>query len=37
MKFVTLEESLKVDWTSPSYAKRIKRMDPAFFILHVCN
>lgn len=35
MKFVSLDDSLKVDWTSDSYKKRIRRMDPAFFLLHV--
>ena len=35
MKFVSLEDSLKVDWNTEAYKKRIRRMDPAFFLLHV--
>jgi len=35
MAFVSLAETLKVDWTSEMYAKRVKRMDPSFFLLHV--
>lgn len=37
MKFVSLEESLAVNWGSDTYKKRIRRMDPAFFLLHVSN
>merc|ERR1712241_1020307 len=35
MDFVPLETALNVDWTSDSYAKRVKRMDPAYFILQI--
>ena len=35
MDFVPLETALNVDWTSDSYAKRVRRMDPAYFILQV--
>lgn len=35
MTFVSLAEALKVDWSSELYAKRVKRMDPSFFLLHV--
>jgi molybdopterin/thiamine biosynthesis adenylyltransferase len=35
MTFVSLAETLKVDWSSELYAKRIKRMDPSFFLLQV--
>ena len=35
LNFVSLEEALKVDWTSGGYAKRVRRMDGAFFLLHV--
>jgi len=35
MTFVGLAETLKVDWSSELYAKRIKRMDPSFFLLQV--
>ena len=35
MDFVPLEAALNADWTAESYAKRIKRMDPAYFILQV--
>lgn len=35
MKFNTLAQALKVDWSQTSYAKRVKRMDPSFFLLHV--
>ena len=37
MDFVPLEKALNVDWTSDTYAKRVKRMDPAYFILQVCK
>ena len=36
LKFCSLEEALKVDWTKQDYAKRLKRMDPSFFVLQVC-
>ena len=35
MAFVSLAETLKVDWSSELYSKRIRRMDPSFFLLHV--
>jgi len=35
MTFISLAETLKVDWSSELYAKRIKRMDPSFFLLQV--
>ena len=35
MAFVSLAETLKVDWSSEQYAKRVKRMDPSFFLLQV--
>jgi len=35
MAFVSMAESLKVDWSSELYAKRVRRMDPSFFLLHV--
>jgi len=35
MKFVPLEEALAVDWTQEAYKKRIKRMDPSYFMLQV--
>jgi len=35
MTFVSLAEALKVDWSSELYAKRIRRMDPSFFLLQV--
>jgi len=35
MAFVSMDETLKVDWNSELYAKRIKRMDPSFFLLQV--
>jgi len=35
MTFVSLAEALKVDWSSELYAKRIRRMDPSFFLMHV--
>jgi len=35
MTFVSLAETLKVDWSSELYAKRIRRMDPSYFLLQV--
>ncbi|TRY75292.1 hypothetical protein TCAL_01337 [Tigriopus californicus] len=35
MSFVPLEKSLASDWSQEAYKKRIKRMDPSFFVLHV--
>lgn len=35
LNFVSLEDALKVDWSSGGYAKRVRRMDGAFFLLHV--
>ena len=37
MSFVPLEDALKVDWTQDAYKKRIKRMDPSYFLLQVIN
>ena len=35
MTFVSMAETLKVDWTSEMYTRRVKRMDPSFFLLQV--
>ena len=35
MEFVPLDTALNVDWSADSYAKRIRRMDPSFFILQI--
>lgn len=35
MKFVPLENALQADWTQEAYKKRIKRMDPSYFMLQV--
>merc|ERR1712059_180325 len=35
MAFKSLSETLKVDWSSELYSKRIRRMDPSFFLLQV--
>merc|ERR1719348_2360034 len=35
MTFVSMAEALKVDWSSELYAKRLRRMDPSFFLLQV--
>ena len=35
MDFVELEKALNVDWSQDTYAKRIRRMDPAYFILQI--
>ena len=35
MAFVPLEDALNVDWTQELYKKRIKRMDPSYFLLQV--
>lgn len=35
MKFVPLEDALGADWTQDAYKKRIKRMDPSYFMLQV--
>ena len=35
MAFKSLAETLKVDWKSGLYAKRVKRMDPSYFLLQV--
>lgn len=35
MKFVPLEDALQADWTQEAYKKRIKRMDPSYFMLQV--
>ena len=35
MEFVSLDKALNVDWSSDSYAKRVRRMDPSFFILQI--
>ncbi len=35
MKFVPMEDALQVDWSTENYKKRIRRMDPSFFVLQV--
>jgi len=35
MTFVSMADTLKVDWASEMYNKRVKRMDPSFFLLQV--
>merc|ERR1719266_2776740 len=35
MKFVSMETALNVDWAQEAYKKRIKRMDPSYFLLQV--
>merc|ERR1712241_314850 len=35
MDFVPLEQALNVDWSTDSYAKRVRRMDPSYFILQI--
>ena len=35
MTFVSLAETLKVDWSSELYSRRVKRMDPSFFLLQI--
>lgn len=35
MDFVDLKTALDIDWSQDSYAKRVKRMDPSYFILQV--
>merc|ERR1711973_175852 len=35
MEFVPLDTALNVDWSADSYAKRIRRMDPSFFVLQI--
>jgi len=35
MEFVSLDKALNVDWSSDSYAKRVRRMDPSYFILQI--
>ena len=35
MKFVPLKDALNVDWGQEAYKKRIKRMDPSYFLLQV--
>jgi len=35
MAFKSFAETLKVDWKSELYAKRVKRMDPSYFLLQV--
>lgn len=35
MDFVPLDQALNVDWSQDSYAKRIRRMDPSYFILQI--
>jgi len=35
MTFVSMADTLKVDWSSEMYNKRVKRMDPSFFLLQV--
>jgi len=35
MTFVSLAETLKVDWSSELYSRRVKRMDPSYFLLQI--
>jgi len=35
MAFVSMAETMKVDWSSELYSRRVKRMDPSFFLLQV--
>ena len=35
MQFVSLERATQVDWAQDAYKKRIKRMDPSYFLLQV--
>jgi len=35
MTFVSMADTMKVDWSSEMYNKRVKRMDPSFFLLQV--
>ena len=35
MTFVSLAETMKVDWSSELYSRRVKRMDPSFFLLQI--
>ena len=30
-----MAETMKVDWSSELYSRRVKRMDPSFFLLQV--
>ena len=35
MDFVPLDKALNVDWSQESYSKRIRRMDPSYFVLQI--
>jgi len=35
MAFVSMAETMKVDWSSELYSRRVKRMDPSFFLLQI--
>ena len=35
MTFVSMAETMKVDWSSELYSRRIKRMDPSYFLLQI--
>lgn len=35
MTFVSLAETMKVDWSSELYSRRVKRMDPSYFLLQI--
>merc|ERR1712227_988315 len=35
MTFVSMAETMKVDWSSELYSRRVKRMDPSFFLLQI--
>merc|ERR1712029_1116895 len=35
MGFVSMAETMKVDWSSELYSRRVKRMDPSFFLLQI--
>ncbi len=35
MDFVPLEKSLEADWSAEPLSKKVKRMNPALFVLHV--
>ena len=35
MTFVSMAETMKVDWSSELYSRRVKRMDPSYFLLQI--
>merc|ERR1711915_1108074 len=35
MTFVSMAETMKVAWSSELYSRRVKRMDPSFFLLQI--